>query len=102
MAEEVEILWADPALSDLDDIASFIAREDPGAAAKLMRRVLTTVERLADHPASGRWVPELLPRKHYREVVVPPCRIVYRREGRDVLIVHVLRSERLLRFDRLF
>jgi toxin ParE1/3/4 len=102
MDEKVELLWTEPALSDLDDIASFIARENPKAAAKLIRRVLATVERLVDHPSSGRWVPELLPRKAYREVIVPPCRIIYRREGHDVLFVHVMRGERLLRVDRLF
>lgn len=102
MDKSVELVWTEPALSDLDDIAAFIARENPAAAARLIQRIFATVERLIDHPSSGRWVPELLPRKAYREVIVPPCRIVYRREGRDVLFVHVLRSERLLRVDRLF
>jgi plasmid stabilization system protein ParE len=101
MARRAPLIWSAPALDDLDEIASWIARENAGASAALVRRALAAVERLRDHPESGRWVPEI-PRKLYREVIVPPCRIIYRREGSKVLIVHVFRSERLLRVDRLF
>ena len=101
MARRAALTWAAPALDDLDEIVSWIARENRRAAAELTRRALAGVERLRDHPESGRWVPEI-PSKRYREVIVPPCRIIYRREGAKVLIVHVLRSERLLRADRLF
>jgi toxin ParE1/3/4 len=102
MAAKAEIIWTVPALDDLDEIIAYIARENSKAAGALLRRVLTTIERLVDHPSSGRWVPELLPKKAYREVIVPPCRVMYRREGTDVLIVHVMRSERLLRPDKWF
>ena len=101
MARRVALIWAAPALDDLDEIASWIARENERAASALVRRVLDALERLQDHPASGRWVPEIR-QKHYREVIVPPCRIIYRREGNDVLIVHVFRSERLLDIGKLF
>jgi len=85
----------------LDEIAAWVAADNPGAAAALVERALSAVDRLKGHPDSGRRLPEL-ETKRYREVVVPPCRIIYRREGRTVLIVHVVRSERLLRPDRLF
>jgi toxin ParE1/3/4 len=101
MARRIALIWAAPALDDLDEIASWIARENEHAAAALVRRVLDTLERLKEHPASGRYVPEI-PRQLYREVIVPPCRIIYRREGDDVLIVHVVRSERLLNVTKLF
>jgi plasmid stabilization system protein ParE len=99
--KRLKLVWSAPALDDLDDIAAWIAAEDPRAAAGLVVRALAAVERLLLHPNSGRRVPELdTPR--YREVICPPCRIIYRREGASVLIVHVVRSERLLRPDRLF
>jgi toxin ParE1/3/4 len=101
MARRVALIWAAPALDDLDEIASWIARQNERAASALVRRVLDALERLRDHPASGRWVPEI-GQKLYREVIVPPCRIIYRREGNDVLIVHVIRSERLLDIGKLF
>jgi toxin ParE1/3/4 len=63
-------------------------------------KVLDGVERLRGHPESGRLVPELTGRI-YREVIVPPCRIVYRREGKAILIVYIFRGERMLRKNRL-
>ena len=91
-----EIVWAEPALADLDAIAEYIALDKPGAAASLIRKVLKKVERLELFPESGRRVEELSDTS-YREVIVPPCRIIYRRELETVYIVHVLRSERDLR-----
>ncbi|MEN4902925.1 type II toxin-antitoxin system RelE/ParE family toxin [Luteimonas sp. TWI662] len=95
-----EVVWSEPAIADLDAIADYIAIENPRAAAAFVARVFVHVERLADHPASGRRPPEL-PGSRYREIVEPPCRVFYRHEGPRVLIVHVMRFERLLRIERL-
>ncbi|HBK46030.1 MAG TPA: plasmid stabilization protein [Xanthomonadaceae bacterium] len=95
-----EIVWSEPALSDLDAIADYIALEDPVAAAELVKCVFGLVEQLADHPESGSRPPEL-GRSRYRQIVEPPCRIFYRFDGRKVFILHVMRSERLLRKRRL-
>jgi toxin ParE1/3/4 len=100
VARRTGLIWTAPALDDLDHIASWIALENERAASELVRRVLDAVERLARFPASGRRVPEA-PSTPYREVIVPPCRVIYRRGGRRILIVHVVRSERLLRPRRL-
>jgi plasmid stabilization system protein ParE len=95
-----EIVWTEPALSDLDAIADYIAIESPLAAAELVRRVIGHVEQLADHPESG-GRPVELKRSRYRQIVEPPCRIFYRHDGRRVFILHVMRSERVLRKTRL-
>jgi plasmid stabilization system protein ParE len=100
VARRRALVWTAPALDDLDEIAAHIALDDPRAAARLVRRVLQGVERLRRFPDSGRWVPEA-PRKTYREVIVASCRIIYRREGRKRLIVHVARGERRVRVERL-
>lgn len=91
-----EIVWSEPALADLDAIADYIALENPAAAAEMVRRVFDPVGQLADHPDSGSW-PQELGRSRYRQIVEPPCRIFYRHDGRKVYILHVMRSERLLR-----
>lgn len=96
----VEIIWSDPALSDLDAIADYIALEDPVAAAELVKRVFGHVEQLAQHPESGSRLLELK-RSRYRQIVEPPCRVFYRYDGHRVYILHVMRSERLLRKNRL-
>lgn len=95
-----EIAWSEPALGDLDAIADFIALENPVAAAELVQRVFGHVEQLADHPDSGSR-PVELKRSRYRQIVEPPCRVFYRHDGQTVHIVHVMRSERLLRKGQL-
>ena len=91
-----EIVWTEPALSDLDAIADYIALENPGAAAALVKRVFAHIEQLVEHPDSGSR-PEELKRSRYRQIVEPPCRIFYRHDKQQVFIVYVMRSERLLR-----
>lgn len=91
-----EIIWTDPALSDLDAIADYIALENPIAASELVKRVFAHVEQLTDHPGSGSR-PQELKRSRYRQIVEPPCRVFYRHDGQAVFILHVMRSERLLR-----
>lgn len=98
-----DLIWSEPALAELDEIADYIALDDPEAARKLVRRVFEHVEQLADQPESGSIPPELRPRKTYRQIVEPPCRVFYRIDDQKVFIVHVMRGERLLRrgmFDR--
>lgn len=96
----VEIVWSEPALADLDAIADFIALEDPAAASALVQRVLSHVEQLAAHPASGSQPPEL-PRSRYREIVEPPCRVFYRYDDDRVFVLYVMRSQQQLRRDHL-
>ena len=95
-----EIVWSEPALSDLDAIADYIALENPVAASELVKRILAHVEQLADHPESGSR-PQELGRSRYRQVVEPPCRVFYRYDGHKVSILYVMRTERLLRKGQL-
>ncbi len=90
------LVWTEPALSDLNDIAEYISLENPRAASTLVRRVFSTVERLIRHPKSGR-IPEELEGARYREVLVGPCRVFYRVVEDRVFILYVMRSERQLR-----
>ena len=95
-----EIVWTDPALADLDAITDYIALENPAAAAALVKRIFEHVEHLADHPESGSR-PQELGKSRYRQLVESPCRIFYRFDGHKVFILHVMRTERLLRKERL-
>ena len=95
-----EIIWSEPALADLDAIADYIALENPLAAAELVKRIFKHVEQLADHPDSGSR-PRELGRSRYRQIVEPPCRAFYRHDGHAVLVLHVMRAERLLRKGQL-
>jgi toxin ParE1/3/4 len=90
------LIWSRPALRDLEEIAEYIALDSPSAASRYVRKVFSEVERLKRYPNSGRR-PEELPSTPYREVIVPPCRVFYRADGDEVFILHVIRSERLVR-----
>ncbi|WHZ19206.1 MAG: Death on curing protein, Doc toxin [Rhodanobacteraceae bacterium] len=91
-----EIVCSEPALGDLDAIADYIALENPAAAAALVKRIFGHVGQLAGHPRSGSH-PQELGRSRYHQIVEPPCRVFYRYDGHKVFILHVMRSERLLR-----
>mgnify|MGYP003621348452 FL=1 len=95
-----EIVWSEPALADLDAIADYIALENPVAASELVKRIFGHIEQLVNHPESGSR-PQELGKSRYRQIVEPPCRVFYRYDGHKVFILHVMRSERLLRKDQL-
>ena len=95
-----EIVWSEPALADLEAIAEYIALENPTAASELVQRIVGHVGQLAEHPDSGTRVPELR-RSRYRQLVEPPCRVFYRYDGQQVIVLHVMRTERLLRKSKL-
>ena len=93
----VQIVWTEPALRDLDDIAEYIALDKDSAAKKLVRRVFSRVENLQNFPESGRKPPELPKNSRYFEVIVGPCRIFYRIDDSKIFVLYVMRSERLFR-----
>mgnify|MGYP001063867326 CR=1 FL=1 len=91
-----QIIWTEPALSDLDAIAEYIALDKPSAAINLVKKVFSSTERLEEFPKSGRKPPEF-EKSRYLEIIINPCRVFYRIEGDIVYIVYVMRSERKLR-----
>lgn len=94
------VIWTEPALQDLDQIADYISLDNPEAAKKLVRKAFERVERLNEHPKLGKSVQEL-EESVYRELLVSPCRIFYRQEKDVIYIIHVMRVEQLLRIDLL-
>ena len=90
------VIWTEPALFDLNEIAEYIALDKMSAARRLVQRVFTCAERLEQFPESGRMPPELEHPK-YREIIVGPCRVFYRVDQDKVYILHVMRGERQLR-----
>jgi len=92
------LIWTEPAVSNLESIADYIALDKPDVAKRYVQLVFAAVKRLARFPSSGSVPPEIhdLP---YRQIIVPPCRVFYRFKNKTVFILHVVRSERLLRND---
>ena len=80
-----QVIWAEPASLD-----------NPAAAGELVQRIFRHVDQLIIHPDSSS-KPRELRGGRYRQIVEPPCRIFYRREGETVYVLHVMRGERKLR-----
>jgi toxin ParE1/3/4 len=91
-----EIVWTEPALQELEAIAEYIALDNPAAARHLVSTIFKITKHLEDFSKSGRTPPEL-PNSVYRELLAPPCRIFYREDGKQALILYVMREERQLR-----
>jgi toxin ParE1/3/4 len=50
----MRIRWTDPAQSDLLEVLGYIARDNPRAAERVGRRLLSAVQSLAEQPRLGR------------------------------------------------
>jgi len=94
------LIWSEPAITDLEVIAEYIALDNPDAANAFVSKVFETVARLKLFPKSGS-IPTEIRHLPYRQVIVPPCRIFYRVYGEDIIVVFVMRGEQELREDDL-
>ena len=91
-----QVIWTEPALSDLTEIADYIALDKFGAAQQLIRHIFSSVERLERFPETGRVPPELKD-SQYRELIISPCRIFYKYHQNKIYILYIIRCERQLR-----
>lgn len=87
------------AFKDLENTLKYYEEQGvPGTGRRLVADILPKAEKLARYPDSGRIVPEfgvhLL-----RELILPPFRVVYRRDPTRIWIIRVWRSERQLRLE---
>lgn len=88
----MQVRWLRRALKNLDEEAEYIARVDPEAAAQIMERIATSVDRLAAHPALSR--PGRVPVT--RELVIAgiPYVVPYRIRGETVEILRIFHGAR--------
>lgn len=84
------------ALSDLEEIARFIARDDPAAAVAWGDKLIDRAEEAGQHPMAGRVVPEIGDRM-IREVLLKTYRIIYRVEPKRIVVLTVTEGHRRLR-----
>ncbi|MBE0418351.1 MAG: type II toxin-antitoxin system RelE/ParE family toxin [Coriobacteriia bacterium] len=93
----MQVIWTDPALERVEEIALYIAADDPDAAVRWTVELFDAVERLARFPESGRVVPELGVRE-IRELIYGAYRVYYR-VGSDVEVLSVRHGSQLIRAD---
>ena len=96
MARKFEVVWANGAEEDLFCTISFIADDSVVNAERIFKKIHVAATTLISTPPRGRVVPELSGQGilQYRELIVPPWRIVYRIAEKTVYVVAVLDSRR--------
>jgi plasmid stabilization system protein ParE len=91
-----QVLWAERAIEDLDEIMRHVAADSPVNSERLLARLRTRAATLTSSPRRGRIVPELagFGMRSWRQLLVAPYRIVYRVSGRGVWVMAVIDSRR--------
>lgn len=95
-----QVIWAEPALQDLDAIVDYIALEDPAPAKKLVRKSFEKTGQLLELPESGSKLVELK-NTPYRRLSIKPILIYYQIKDSNALIVCVTREEREFSLKRI-
>lgn len=93
-----KVLWARSARRDLAAIVGYLVERSPQAPFATLDRIEARARSLARLADRGRVVPELarLHIQQYRELVVPPHRIIYRIRDSGLLVLAVIDSRRSL------
>jgi toxin ParE1/3/4 len=96
MSEKYRVVWSNVAENDLRNIIEYIADESPSNAFDVFKSIKKRASLLYTLPERGRIVPELRDQGilQYREIIIPPWRILYRISKRHVYVLSVLDSRR--------
>ena len=93
-----QVVWSEAARRDLHAIVAYLADRSPRAAIDTLHRIRGAARGLVAMPERGRVVPELarIHVRDFRELVIPPYRLLYRSAGRRVFVLGVFDSRRNL------
>ena len=91
MSRKYDIIWAGVAENDLKEIIEYISTDSPANALKTLKKIKQKTSSLYTLPERGRSVPELQDQGIllYRELIVPPWRIIYRISEMKVYVLSV-------------
>ena len=94
MDPEYKIIWTHVAEKDLINIIEYISVDSPQNALKILKKIKQKASNLYSLPERGRVVPELKGQGifQYRELVIPPWRIIYRTSEREIFVLSIIDS----------
>jgi len=94
MKKPYDVIWSKTSEKDLVNIVEYIAADSPSKAFEIFKEIKQKASSLYAFPDRGRIVPELRDQGIilYRELIVPPWRIIYRISEKAVYILSVLDS----------
>ena len=92
------VQWTAAAARDLELAVEYISENSPEQALLVLQKIRARASTLAAMPERGRIVPEL--KLHgismYRELIIPPWRLIYRMTDRTVYVYAVIDCRRNL------
>jgi toxin ParE1/3/4 len=91
----MKIVWSPLAIERVEEIADYIAGDNPSAANKWVNSIFEKVDLLKDNPQMGRVVPELAV-TGIREIIFGNYRIIYQYEKRLLVILTVRSFKQIL------
>ena len=89
----MKILWTEPAIEDLRNLHSYIAKDSNEYASSFVEKIILSVDKLADFPKIGRVVPEA-DQEMIRELLYHNYRIIYRIKNELIEILTVVHGRR--------
>jgi plasmid stabilization system protein ParE len=94
----MRVHWTENAIGHLVNIYEYIAINSPTFAKRMVDRITRRSEQIADHPFSGRKVPEY-ESDDVRELIETPYRIIYRIKSDQIDVLAVIHGARLFPDD---
>jgi toxin ParE1/3/4 len=94
----MRVHWTESAIGHLVNIYEYIAINSPTFAKRMVDRITRRSEQIADHPFSGRKVPEY-ESDDVRELIETPYRIIYRIKSDQIDVLAVIHGTRLFPDD---
>jgi plasmid stabilization system protein ParE len=94
MNKKYGVIWSNIAENDLTNIIEYIAVDSTSNAVKIFKKIKKRASNLYHSPERGRIVPELRDNGifQYRELIIPPWRIMYRISEKNIYVLSVLDS----------
>lgn len=94
MKKSFDVIWTRTAEKDLLGIIEYIAQNSTGNALNILENINKQVSDLYFSPKRCRIVPELANQgiNQYREMVIPPWRVIYKLSESTVYVLSVLDS----------
>ncbi len=91
----MKVHWTKNAIEHLVNIFEYIALNSPVYARGTIDKITRRSEQIADHPYSGRKVPEY-EAEDIREIIEAPYRIIYKIKPKQIDVLAVIHGAQLL------
>jgi toxin ParE1/3/4 len=94
-----QVIWTIKAVEHIEEIGSFIEKDSPFQARRVVQLIIKETRKLKEHIRIGKMIPELQ-KDEYRELRVFSYRIMYKILSEDrAVVIGVVHGKRLFNSD---